>query len=52
MVDQAHAERLYARAGASKSLWIAPGGQHNASRLAQPEEYRERIRALFTQLAG
>jgi fermentation-respiration switch protein FrsA (DUF1100 family) len=51
VVDPAHAERLYARAGGPKSLWIVPGATHTGASRLQPEAYRAHVSALLQQLA-
>jgi fermentation-respiration switch protein FrsA (DUF1100 family) len=49
-VGPAHAQRLYARAGSPKELWLVPGATHGQAFAAAPEEYRERIAALLASL--
>jgi alpha-beta hydrolase superfamily lysophospholipase len=51
-VDQMHSERLYARAGAPKELWLAEGAGHTQVYDRYPDEYRARISAFLRSVAS
>lgn len=48
-IDLSLAERLYAKAGEPKDLWIVPGARHNEGIQVAPEAYRKRVTDFFRQ---
>jgi fermentation-respiration switch protein FrsA (DUF1100 family) len=50
-VDNSRTNFLAAGDGLKKELWIVPGGEHAASAVAQPEEYKKRLQAFLKQVA-
>ncbi|MNS27169.1 acyl-CoA esterase [compost metagenome] len=50
-VDNSRTNFLAAGDGLKKELWIVPGGEHAASAVAQPEEYKARLQAFLKQVA-
>jgi fermentation-respiration switch protein FrsA (DUF1100 family) len=52
VVEWAHTQRLYDRAGPSKELWLAEGADHNSLHLKYPQEYRRRVSAFLQRATG
>ena len=49
-VRSAHAERLFARAGEGRDLWLAPGAEHLVAFDVYPDEYTARLPALLERV--
>jgi fermentation-respiration switch protein FrsA (DUF1100 family) len=52
VVEFAHTQRLYDRAGPRKELWLAEGADHNSLHLKFPQEYRRRVSAFLQHTTG
>jgi fermentation-respiration switch protein FrsA (DUF1100 family) len=48
-IDRSLTEKLYAKAGEPKALWIVPGARHNDGLLVAPETYKERVVNFLSQ---
>ena len=51
VVRSEHSEHLFARAGAGRELWRAPGAEHTAAFAVHPDEYAVRLAALLERVA-